>query len=357
MRESRNSLQKIRRLMKLMEYLQSGRGHNSRDLAELCGITRRQVFRDLRLLQDAGLPVQFDSGRQSYRLPQATFLPPLELTVPEALSLIVLALGLGDGRRGIPLQEPARDAAIKLLGNLPAHFRQQIGDLAEQIHIQTPARTELTGGPATLERLHAALRRRRRLRLLYDSLFEQRQISTLLSPYKLLFVGHSWYVIGRSSLHRTVRTFHIGRILNCELLDDEYEIPRRFTLERYLGNAWRLIRERGPSRPVRVRFQPLVARNVAEVVWHHTQQLDWNDDGTLDFRVRVDGLQEISWWVLGYGDQAEVLEPPELRELVRNRIAGMQARYRRRGGSPGGGSRRPAKAKTVARRTGKSGAN
>ena len=76
-----------------------------------------------------------------------------------------------------------------------------------------------------------------------------------------------------------------------------------------------------------VRFSRLVAQNVAEVNWHKTQRLDWRDDGTLDFQVTVAGLNEISWWILGYGDQAEVLQPPELRRMVAERTRRMAAMY------------------------------
>ena len=40
------------------------------------------------------------------------------------------------------------------------------------------------------------------------------------------------------------------------------------------------------------------------------------EDDSLLFEVEVDGIEEISWWVLGYGDQAVVLDQPELRALV-----------------------------------------
>jgi len=55
--------------------------------------------------------------------------------------------------------------------------------------------------------------------------------------------------------------------------------------------------------------------------------LQLNPDGTLDFRVTVSGLNEISWWILGYGDQAEVIEPPKLRSLVAGRAKRMAAMY------------------------------
>jgi hypothetical protein len=71
----------------------------------------------------------------------------------------------------------------------------------------------------------------------------------------------------------------------------------------------------------------MVAQNVAEVLWHKTQRVTPNSDGTLDFRVTVSGLGEISWWILGYGAEAEVLAPPELRQRVAQRAAEMAARY------------------------------
>ncbi len=104
-------------------------------------------------------------------------------------------------------------------------------------------------------------------------------------------------------------------------------MPRAFSLDNYLGNAWHMIREKGRDREVVVRFSRMVAQNVAEVKWHKTQQIELHDDGTADFRVTVSGLNEISWWILGYGDQAEVLEPPELRQLIADRAKRMAAKY------------------------------
>jgi proteasome accessory factor B len=54
----------------------------------------------------------------------------------------------------------------------------------------------------------------------YESLSEAASLVTKLSPYRLLFSRHSWYVIGRSSVHREVRTFHVGRIQSLEPLDE-----------------------------------------------------------------------------------------------------------------------------------------
>lgn len=67
---------------------------------------------------------------------------------------------------------------------------------------------------------------------------------------------------------------------------------------------------------VELRFLPKVAENVAEVQWHSTQKVTPNGDGSIIAQFRVDGLGEIIWWILGYGDQVQVLAPKVLRKRV-----------------------------------------
>ncbi len=321
------SAQRVRRLLRLIELLQSGQAHNALQLAEQCGVSRRTIFRDLNTIQDSGIRVRYDEARQGYSLPAPKFLPPTDFTLDEALALLVLCGESADGTQGIPFLRSARAAALKLLSSLPPHLQEYAGKLTESVAIRLDPHNPLTESQQHYELLIKALKERRPVRILYVSLTEWKEISTLLSPYRVLFNRRSWYVIGRSSLHRAVRTFNIGRIRKAALLDKQYRIPSRFNLERYLGNAWNLIREPGKHYEVVVRFQAMVATNVAEVQWHKTQRIVLGDDGTIDFHVTVDGLSEIVWWILGYGDQAEVLKPTELRDEIRRRIESMRQTY------------------------------
>lgn len=311
----------------MLDRLQSGRAHNTAELADFCGVSRRTVFRDLKTLQDSGVPVLYDAQKQGYWIAAGTFLPPTDLTLSETLSLLIVTQEMGDHSRGIPFQEVARDAGLKLLSNLPRPLRQHVGEIVETVGIRTEAQPDLRGQRRHYERALQAIELHQKLRLCYGSLAERKEIHTLVSPYRLVFMRRCWYIIGRSSLHRAIRTFHLGRIVESELTDDTYEIPPRFSLKRYLGNAWHLISNRSQRCDVVIRFQPLVATNVSEVSWHSTQRLRWNADGTMDFMATVDGLQEIVWWVLGYGDQAEVLQPPEFRRMLQHHVERMAQTY------------------------------
>ena len=308
-----------------MGLLQAGKGHNATALSKQCQVSRRTIFRDLDVLRQAGVPLMLDEVQGSYRIPGTYFLPPTNFTAEEALAVMILCYEMGSNSR-LPFLEAAHSAALKLESSLPNRIRDRLREATAAVQISMQPGSRLSGHTAIYQQLLSCIATRRAVHLDYDSFSDQKPLQLKLSPYRLLFSRHSWYVIGRSALHREVRTFNVGRIRQLIVLNESYQIPRGFNLERYLGNAWHLIPD-GPDQEVVVRFSPLVARNVAEVVWHKTQRVETREDGSLDFRVRVAGIREISWWILGYGDQAEVLKPAPLRELIAQRAGRLAKLY------------------------------
>lgn len=318
---------RLRRLLRCLDVLQSGRTLTSAALAVECAVSRRTVFRDLASLQAAGVPIVYDQDRQGYHLPQRTTLLKEELTVEEVFSLLVLCQQLGDVDTGLPFQSAARNAAHKIVKQLPPPLREVAEQSIDSFVIRLDPHHPLDTSEIIYRQLTQALLERRNARIQYLSFFDGQMISTLISPYRFVYSRRAWYVIGRSSLHRSVRTFHLGRIQSVEIISSEYRIPPRFSLKRYFGLAWHLIRIPHERNEVVVHFRPPVAGNVAEVRWHSTQTLKWLDGGVLEWRGTVEGLQEIAWWILGYGRHATVVSPPALRAIVREHALAMAAEY------------------------------
>ncbi len=298
-------------------------------------MSRRTAFRDLETLRAAGVPLKFDKQTSRYSIEDDYFLRPTNFSVMEALAIVALTAEMGAGE--LPFFGAASAAALKIQGALSPSLRREVQSLVRCINIRFNPLDRLEGAEAVFGQLIEALAQQRTLRIKYRSLTEWEEIETTLRPYQLLFNRHAWYVIGRSSAHGGPRTFNVGRIRSIEIQQQKYARPRGFSVERYLGNAWNIMPSPGPDENVVVRFAPLVASNVAEVVWHKTQRLEWLDDGSLDLHVRVSGLSEIVWWILGYGDQAEVIRPAKLRKLVAQRAHNLCQIYEGNGESPPGG--------------------
>lgn len=313
---------RIGRLFKLFELLKTGRANVNTLAAEL-KVCRRTILRDIDDLRKFGLVINYDNSLQRYTVSGNMMLPKTQFTLDEALALITLCFDSGND---IPFLGAARSAAIKLQSLFPHDVQREIHDLGNAFFLQKHPVNPLEDAQSTFEALVESTQRRQSVRIWYKNPVEE-EFSTLLSPYRLFFGRHSWYAIGRSSLHREIRVFHIGRIKKTERTGKSFKIPKNFSMKNFFGNAWSMIREPGPDQKIIVRFSPLVAQNVAEVIWHPTQEISWNADRSLEYRVMVSGLNEIAWWILGYGKEAEVLQPQKLCDIIRHHAEMMLRLY------------------------------
>jgi predicted DNA-binding transcriptional regulator YafY len=295
------------------------KGYTTVELSRMFGVSRRTLFRDLKEIQEIGIQPLFSSSRRGYALSPEQFLPSINLNLQEALGLLLLVHKMLSQIQ-MPFKHSALLAATKIESCLPPKARRYcesaLARISAKAGAQVPAPTT-PGLDHTFALLQSAAAQRRKVCIDYDSLFDGKAIQCELSSYHLFYNQRAWYVVGLSSIHKTVRTFKLNRIRNAEMLEARFDNngEPEFDLAEYLGCAWSMIPE-GKMYHVRLRFAPKVASNVAEVQWHKTQKVARNPDGSATVDFRVDGLGEITWWILGYGDQVEVLSPAELRKTI-----------------------------------------
>jgi predicted DNA-binding transcriptional regulator YafY len=302
-------------VLKVITILQTGRPSNAAQLATECAVSRRTIYRDMLTIEKAGIPVFFDRPTGRYQIHATGLMPAINLSLDEAMALVLMASELG--RPGqLPLFQPARDAAAKIEASLPLAIRAALGGVAPHMAVRTGPTAHHNALTEVYRLAQRAAVHRESLQAVYISFHDAGQIHTCIDPYWLMFNERAWYLIGRSSHHRgAVRTFKLGRLKHLTPTGRFFAPPKGLTLEKYLGNAWRMMRG-SPTSEVVLKFSPLVSPNVAEVNWHRTQRLRWDDDGAVHFTVTVDGLDEIVWWILGYGPEVEVVSPPELRDRL-----------------------------------------
>lgn len=177
--------------------------------------------------------------------------------------------------------------------------------------------------PRTIEK---AIGHRQRLKIVYRSQKSNRVKNYLIDPYVVVFRRHSWYLMAHSHEHDRVVMFKLLRFREAHLTEEEFDVPKSFSVQDYFKYSWEAWAGGEPT-VVRVRFSPVVAEMVAEAQRHHTQVIHPQDDGSIIFEATVAGCEEIAIWILGFGKEAEVLEPPVLRDLIRTHAIAMAAIY------------------------------
>jgi predicted DNA-binding transcriptional regulator YafY len=317
---------RIHRLLKILTLIQGSKGWTAQTLSVECGTTERTIYRDMKMLEGADIPYFYDEEAKCYRVHRDFFMPPVQLTLDESLALAALAEHIG-GQEQVPFTKAAARAIAKIRGQLPSPIQRELEQIEDHVAIKLAAANPPEGSADVYETMRSALSRKLALRCEYESLGGSKNGQTfILKPYTLFFNQRAWYVVGHHSKHDDVRCLKLSRFSRIELTDHSYAIPKTFSLDRHLGNAWRMIRGK-KTFEVELLFDPEFAETIADTHWHSTQEVIWNDDKSITFTCKVDGLEEIVWWVLSMGPHCTVKEPKELIEQVRKLAGEMIALY------------------------------
>ena len=306
--------EKINRLLRLITVLNAGQARSPDELAAQLGITRRTLFRDLNTLKSAGIDHYFDPSH-GYRVGKSSFLPAVNLTVLETLGLLVLGkTAAAQPKR--PMMSAALSAINKLILSIPAPLRDACSDVVSRISINPGQQVHSDRESAHYAVLQRCIDEGRACELTYGSPGDTTPATFTLEPYALHFSSRAWYVLGRSDAHREVRIFKLMRIGALHLLDRRFRKPRRFAVEDKIGQAWQLIAE-GKVHAIELEFSPRVATNIAEVQWHPSQRVRMLPGGGCRVSFKVDGLNEIAWWICSYADHVKVIRPKALALRVK----------------------------------------
>ncbi len=318
---------RLARLLSVASILYS-RGSGERgvavsEIAQLTGMTTRTVYRDINALdEELGVPV-FQAGRGRYGIDRKFFLPPLRLSVPEAIILFLSARLIA--RWSDQYDATVVSAFMKLADLLPQPIAQHVAATMRVVGGHDP--------DDTFSRSFSAVARGwaegRVVELVYDPGSGQEK-RTRIHPYFLEpdAALRSVYLIGFDEPADAMRTYKVERIRSATLTQDRYEIPDSFDPDDWLANSWGIwSSDSTPTALVRLRFDTAVAHRVREAVWHRSQELTELEDGRVELSVTVAGTVEIRPWVLSWGEAVEVIEPAELREAVAASVRDAAARY------------------------------
>jgi predicted DNA-binding transcriptional regulator YafY len=108
--------------------------------------------------------------------------------------------------------------------------------------------------------------------------------------------------------------FKLMRIEDVEILDETYHLPADYTVHSYLRDTFSLTR--GKEYIVEIQFFHPASIWVAEKLWLPTQKIVALKNDSILFKARVDGLEDIKKWVMGFGRLARVLKPQELVDQI-----------------------------------------
>lgn len=300
---------------------------NARKLAEHSEISPKQAQRDIEFMRDRlGAPFLFNHQHKGYEYTQSGYqLPPIWLNEEEVLAFCVaarLAAAVPDKR----LKNFLHEFLEKFMTFRSASPLPNINEMEEKISVKNIGYYKVE--EAIFHQMVGALFENRAIRITYRTPYTGETSERLIQPLHLLCYMGNWHLIAFCTLREELRNFTLSRIEKIEQGTAKIDLPESLpSVKKYIRQAFGVIT--GPfSAEVALRFRPALAARVSEQIWHDSQQMSMDDDGSLELTFPVAGFEEVVREILKYGADVEVVAPEDLREMVREEIQRMTKIYR-----------------------------
>jgi predicted DNA-binding transcriptional regulator YafY len=210
-------------------------------------------------------------------------------------------------------QESAQGALAKLENVLPDEQREEIAWARRSLVATGMHRADPSAQAPHLEKLRRAAREHRQVDMGYQGTSKAEATQRQVDPYALVHRSGWWYLVGYCHLRNAPRTFRVDRIQSLELLDQTFPAPDDFDVYAYLEREF----ADQPAIHAKLRFTPegayLAKGNI--VPW---ESLEENPDGGVDVVLSAPDLTWLASMTLSFANWVTVLDPPELREMVRD---------------------------------------
>ena len=308
------------RLARVLRVLELIRGHgrwNRQALADEMECTVRTIQRYLAVLEYAGVIFWFDKNDQCYRVRSDSRFPALNLNEDELLGQVIASTIAS--APGLDISKNSQATTRKLAATSDENA-SKLMDQAGQLVLALDMK--LADHSRHREMIHTiqwALLRGKQLTGKYESPYQPKPVKLVLHPYRLCLMSQAWYLIGRTTKEDHPKTYRATRFSSIRLLDVDAKVPDDFDVGAYFGNAWGVYRG-DKSYEVELLFTKTAAPLVTETRWHQTQKVERNQNGSATLRFKVDGLDEIIWWLLSWTGSVKVIQPSELRTMLTKRL-------------------------------------
>ena len=322
-------MDKIERITALHRILKASRYPVTvKRLQEELGCSRATAYRDLAYLRDALMaPIEGD-GEAGFRYNAAEGerfeLPGLWLSSEELYALLASQQLLARTTGGV-LSAALAPLQKRIEGLLADHAGIDHWPM-DRVRV-VPHRGRRLDETA-FRTVAAAVLERHQLGFEYRARSTDEKTRRTVSPQRLTHYRDNWYLDAWDESKGGLRSFSVDRVSAARLLDEAARDIDEETLKQHLASSYGIFSGE-PKGWATIVFSAKAARWVADEQWHSKQQGRFLPDGRYELKVPYSASRELLMDVLHYGADAQIVEPPVLREQAKSLLALAMANYER----------------------------
>ncbi len=315
-------MNRLNRIAAILVKLQSQRVVRAQDIAETFSISLRTVYRDIRTLEEAGIPIVSEAG-VGYAIMKGYFLPPVMFSYDEAVALLT-AQKFVEKMADRSVSRAYDSAITKIKAILQMADQDSLQTLDPRIEVRSRRSDQgiPVGAEETFQTILAALTANQVVAISYQTPASDQPTLREIEPIGVYFADDHWYCIAWCRLRADYRRFRLDRIHELELTGQRFT-PSHPTLKEYLQQA------------ANDKHLQEIVIDFDNSVVHHTGRQKFyfgfveakRLENTTEMTFLTNQVEAISRWLLMFGDQVRVISPPELREIIQELVKELCSSY------------------------------
>lgn len=301
------------RLTFIDKKIREGNYPNISSLAEEWEVSYKTIQRDIEYLRyQLDAPVQYSAKNRGFFYTEEHYrLPAIDIKESDLFG-VYLADKLLAQYEGTPIYKSLNSVFEKIEQSLPNKISLDSASDQSKFTVVPPFTTIID--PSIWSTVISALRNDQQIEISYKTPGTDPK-NRKIDPYHAIRFEGDWYIVAFCHLRGDIRTFSISRMVTARETGTVFTVPDGFDFRKISGSHFGL-HWNPENTHVKIRFSQYVTDYVTERIWHPTQHISTDENGSIILSLTVNHLFELKKWILAWGEDAQVLEPVFFAEEI-----------------------------------------
>ena len=305
-------MNRIERISAILIQLQSKKIVKGQEIADRFQISLRTAYRDIRALEESGVPIISEAGL-GYSLVEGYRLPPVMFSKEEAIAFLT-AEKLIEKFTDAETFQVYSSGLYKIKAVLKNEDKEHLQNMDNFIEvIKNPFIPDLPETPNFIQYILQSITNRKVLLIKYFANHSQELSDRNVEPIGIFLSGSKWHLIAYCQLRKDYRNFRLDRIQKCLMTDKAFS-KKHPPLKTYLKSV---TQREHDLKTVVIRIEKKIATYLTEQKYYHGFVSEEEINGKLQLSFLSHSIEGFARWFLMFGDQAEIIQPAILRKRVK----------------------------------------
>lgn len=315
-------MNRIDRLTAILIQLQTKRIVRAEEISERFEISVRTVYRDVKALMEAGVPIGSEAGK-GYFIVDGYHLPPVMFNEEEA-SAMLTAGKLVEKMTDDSIRKAYESALNKIKAVLNNSEKDHLENLQSSIAVFRSPDHQPEFPNQYMAEIQKAISKKNLLSLSYLSAGKQEYTTRFVEPIGVVYYSGGWHLIAWCRLRNGYRDFRLDQIQTFKNTGETFDHRNHYTLQEYFKV---FMKTHGDMTKVVIVFDTTASRYAkhSRYYYGYVSEEELGDKCRMTFL--VGSLRSFAKWLMMYGKSVEIESPDELRELMEELVEELSAHY------------------------------